>query len=59
MCSNDGFGYLNNIITFSPYLKHFEPWLGPLKEARRDAFGPYGDEDSSYETWSQRSLPVR
>jgi tetratricopeptide (TPR) repeat protein len=39
--------------------KHFEPWLGPLRDALGDATSHYRDEEDERETSSQRSVPVR
>jgi tetratricopeptide (TPR) repeat protein len=39
--------------------KHFEPWLGPLKNALGDALSRYRDQEAEYEIRSQRSVPVR
>jgi tetratricopeptide (TPR) repeat protein len=39
--------------------KHFEPWLGPLKEALGDALSGYRAQEEAYEAGSQRSVPVR
>jgi tetratricopeptide (TPR) repeat protein len=39
--------------------KHFEPWLGPLRDALGDALSRYREPQHAYETGSQRSMPVR
>ncbi len=39
--------------------RHFEPWLGPLREARGDAPSRYRTEPEGHETGSQRSVPLR
>ncbi len=39
--------------------RHFEPWLGPLKDALGDALTRYRDDSPRYEARAQRSVPVR
>src|SRR5947207_14065397 len=39
--------------------RHYEPWLGPLKEALGDALSRYRERRHEPETGSRRSVPVR
>ena len=39
--------------------RHYEPWLGPLKEALGDALNRYRERRHEPEAGSRRSVPVR